>query len=132
MPDAYAHWTLPRLVGMERAAEILLTGRRLLGREAAEWGLASRALPADQVLPAAMEMAREIAVHTAPLSVAISKRLLWESPGLSAADVERKETALHHVLMGRPDSIEGVMAYLQKRDPSWQSRVSRDWPDWPE
>ena len=89
-------------------------------------------LPAEQVLPAAQEIAREIAEHTAPLSVAITKRLLWQSPGLSPEEVERMETALHHHLMGKPDAIEGAVAYLERRKPDWKLRVSRDWPDWPD
>jgi enoyl-CoA hydratase/carnithine racemase len=132
MPDAYAHWTLPRLVGMERAADLLLTGRKLSGDEAAAMGLASRCLPAEEVLPAAREIAREIAVHTAPLSVAIAKRLLWESPELGWREVGRRETALHHHVMGRQDAIEGVMAFLERRPPRWSSSVANDWPEWPD
>ncbi len=131
MPDAYAHWTLPRLVGMERAADLLLTGRKIDGAEAAAMGLVSRSLPAAEVLDATLALAREIATRTAPLSVAISKRLLWESPGLSPAEVGRKETLLHHHLMGRADAAEGVMAFLERRDPRWTGSVEGDWPDWP-
>ena len=132
MPDAYAHWTAPRIVGMARAAELLLTGARMDAERIAALGLASQVLPADEVLPAAHEIARDIATHTAPLSVAISKRLLWESFELSPADVERKETELHRVLLGAPDALEGAMAFMEKRSPRWQSRVSKDFPDWPE
>jgi enoyl-CoA hydratase/carnithine racemase len=132
MPDAYAHWTLPRIVGIARAADLLLTGRRFSGEEAVALGIANRVLPAAEVLPAALEIARDIARHTAPLSVAIAKRLLWESGELTPAQVERKETALHRVLMGREDAREGVMAWLERRDPKWTSRISKDWPDWPE
>jgi enoyl-CoA hydratase/carnithine racemase len=132
MPDAYAHWTLPRLVGVARAADLLLTGRTFDGAEAAALGIASRALPAAEVLPAALEIARDIAQNVAPLSVAIAKRLLWESGQLSPEQVERKETALHRVLMGRPDAAEGVLAWLEKRPPRFRALMSRDWPDWPE
>ncbi|MAE95442.1 MAG: crotonase [Deltaproteobacteria bacterium] len=132
MPDAYSHWTLPRLVGLARAAEILLTGHTFRGDEILPLGIASRVLPANEVLAAALELARDTAVNAAPLSVAISKRLLWESLELGPDDVERKETALHHVLMGAPDAIEGPVAFMQKRAPEWKQRVSRDWPDWPE
>lgn len=131
MGDAYSHWTLPRLVGTERAAELLLTGRRITGDEAECMGLASRVLPAAEVLPAALELAREIAVHTAPLSVAVSKKLLWESTRMSWMDVGRKETALHVHLMGKPDAVEGPLAWLEKRTPDWKLRVGSDWPDWP-
>ncbi len=132
MPDAYAHWTLPRLVGMARAAEVLLTGSRMSGEEAFALGLASRLLPAAEVLPAALAVARDLADNAAPLSLAVTKRLLWESFALSPADVERKETLLHHHLMGREDAIEGAMAWIEKRAPRWKLSVSRDWPEWPE
>jgi enoyl-CoA hydratase/carnithine racemase len=132
MPDAYAHYTLPRIVGIGRAAELLLTGRKIDALEADRLGIATQVVPAAEVLPTALTLAREIALHAAPLSVAVTKRLLWESGALSPADVERKETALHHHLMGRADAIEGVMAYLERRAPDWKLSVSRGWPDWPE
>jgi len=131
MPDAYSHWTLPRIVGLARAAEILLSGRMLDGDEAFAMGLASRVLPAQEVLAAALALAQDMAVNTAPLSVAVSKRLLWESFALSPQEVGRKETALHHHLMGKSDAVEGVMAYLEHRPPRWKLSVKNDWPEWP-
>src|SRR6185295_16080932 len=82
LPDAHSHWTVPRAVGFATAAELFLTGRHVTGEEASTMGLASRTLPAAEVLPAAIAMARDIATNCAPLSVALSKRLLWESRGL--------------------------------------------------
>ncbi len=131
MPDACSHWTLPRIVGIERAASLLLTGRKIGGEEAERIGMVLRSVPASQVLATAMEIARDVADNTAPLSVAVTKRLLWESPGLSLQDVERLETELHHHLMGSPDAIEGGLAYLERRAPRWTSSVSADWPNWP-
>lgn len=132
IPDAMSHWTLPRLAGLATAADVLLTGRLFDGREAHAMGIASRCLPADEVLPAALELARDIAANVAPLSAAISKRLLWESLGRTPAEVERLETELHHHVMGRDDAREGVTAFLERRPPAWTSRVSTDWPDeWP-
>jgi enoyl-CoA hydratase/carnithine racemase len=129
LPDAHAHWTVPRAIGFARTAELFLTGRHVLGEEAAAIGLASRALPAADVLPAAREMARDIATNCAPLSVALSKRLLWDGRGLTREEVGRRETAYHHVVMGRPDALEGVMAFLERRPPRWTLAVPRDWPD---
>ncbi len=133
LPDAYSHWTVPRAIGFARTAELFLTGRHLSGDETLAYGLASRVLPAAEVLPAALAIARDIAVHAAPLSVALCKRLLWEEHAMTREEVGRKETALHHVLMGQPDALEGVTAFLEHRTPEWRLRVGRDWPArWPE
>jgi enoyl-CoA hydratase/carnithine racemase len=125
MGDGYSHWTLPRLAGMSAAADVLLTGRMFDGHEAKALGLCSRVLPNDDVLPAALDLARDVAVNAAPLSVAQSKRLLWDSWLLSANDVEARETEAHHVLMAHPDAREGVIAFLERRPPQWQGAVSR-------
>jgi enoyl-CoA hydratase/carnithine racemase len=117
--DAYSHWILPRLVGISNAAEILLTGATFDGRRAVQLGLGSRALDADDVLPAAIELAQDIADNTAPMSVAASKRLLWDSFDLDRAAVADRETAVHLRLMGHDDAREGVRAYLQHRPPVW-------------
>ncbi len=127
--DAYSHWTLPRIVGMARAADILLTGRTFRGDEAAELGVASRVVPAGEVLSTAQEIAKGIAENTAPLSVALSKRLLWQSFALSAEEVEQRETDIHHRLMSHPDAVEGPMAYLEKRQPKWAGSVETELGD---
>ena len=65
--DAYSHWVLPRLVGIANAAEILLTGATFDGHRAVELGRGSRVLPADEVRPAALAIATDIAANTAPM-----------------------------------------------------------------
>ncbi len=131
MGDAYSHWTMVRLVGLARAAEIMLTGQTFRGDELERLGVANRIVASADVLPTALELARDTAIHAAPLSLALSKKLLWESVELSPEEVERKETELHKHIMPRADAVEGPMAHVEKRRPSWQLRVSRDWPDWP-
>ena len=131
MPDAYSHWTMVRLVGLAKAAEIMLTGKTFTGDEIERLGVASQILPSEEVLPAALALARDTAIHAAPLSVAVSKKLLWESSELSAAQVEQKETALHKHIMPKADAIEGPVAHVQRRTPDWKLRVGRDWPEWP-
>jgi enoyl-CoA hydratase/carnithine racemase len=128
LPDAHSHWTVPRTIGFARTAELFLTGRHVTGDEAAAIGLVSRALPAAEVLPAALAIAREVTTNCAPLSVALSKRLLWAGRSLDRDEVGRRETAYHHVVMGRPDALEGVMAFLERRPPAWSLAVPRDWP----
>jgi enoyl-CoA hydratase/carnithine racemase len=129
IPDAHSHWTVPRAVGFARAAELLLTGRTFTGAQAVELGLVNRALPAGDVLDGAREVAHDIAVNTAPLSVALSKRLLWSSAALDPDEVERLETELHRHVMGKADAREGVLAWLEKREPRWSLSPTDDWPD---
>ncbi|OBK25465.1 enoyl-CoA hydratase/isomerase family protein [Mycobacterium asiaticum] len=119
--DCMSHWTLPHLVGGAVAADLLLTGRTFDGAEAAALGIASRSVPAARVLDDAMAVARDIAVNVAPMSAALSKRLLWDTmiSGYTARQVADLETQLHHRVMGSPDAREGVEAFLQRRQPRW-------------
>jgi enoyl-CoA hydratase/carnithine racemase len=126
LPDMHAHWTVPRAIGFARTADLFLTGRTFSGREAVDLGIASRAVPASEVLTAALALAAEIAEQTAPLSVALSKRLLWSD--LDRDETGRLETVLHHYVMGAADAREGVLAFVERRAPRWQQRVPRDWP----
>ena len=131
MGDAYSHWTVVRLVGLARAAEIMLTGRTFPGDELDRLGVANQVVAAAEVLPTALALARDTAIHAAPVSVAVSKRLLWESSELTADQVLHRETELHKHIMPLPDAIEGPMAHVERRTPQWKLRISRDWPDWP-
>ena len=129
LPDAMSHWTLPRLVGFAKAADILLTGRTFDGTQAFELGIASAVLANDEVLPHALEVAHDIATNTAPVSVAISKRLLWESFSMTAEQMNQAESDMHRHLMGQADAREGVEAFLERRDPKWTLGVNENWPD---
>ncbi|MGW0163278.1 enoyl-CoA hydratase/isomerase family protein [Mycobacterium sp. NPDC003323] len=120
--DAYAHWVLPRLVGIANAAEILLTGTTFDGHRAVTLGLGSRVLPAEDVLPAALEVAAEIATYTAPMSVAASKRLLWDSFDMTREQVGDRETQIHLALMAHDDAAEGMRARIEGRAPRWTGR----------
>lgn len=131
--DCMSHWTLPHLAGGTVAADLLLTGRTFDGAEALAMGIASRAVPAAQVRDEAMSVARDIATNVAPMSAALSKRLLWDTMinGYSPRQVARLETEAHHRVMGSPDAHEGVAAFLERRTPSWTASVSRDWEPLP-
>ena len=129
VPELASHVILPRLVGMSRAAELLMSGRMFSGLEAVEYGVASRALPAAGVAPAAIELAREIALNAAPLSVAISKRLLWEGVGIDLPSFRSREGAWLDFTAAAQDSKEGTAAFLEKRAPAWRGRISAELPD---
>jgi enoyl-CoA hydratase/carnithine racemase len=122
IPELAAHAILPRLCGMSKAAELLLSGRTFLGTEAVDYGVATRALPAPDVLPAAMELARDIALNAAPVSVALAKQLLWES--IDIAEFRKREFKIFGWTATQPDALEGPTAFLQKRAPKWTGRVS--------
>ncbi len=128
--DFAVEHVLPRLVGFERAFELIVRASRLSGTEACEWGLARRAVPAEQVLATAMEIAGDMAVNCSPLVMGIHKRLLWRGQDLSREQLVELETRALHYTMGRPDAVEGGMAYFERRPPAWESSVSEDWPDW--
>lgn len=130
IPDADLLWSLPRLIGYARAMDVLLTGRIFTGKEAAELGLVSRAVPREQVLPVATDIARDIAANVAPVSAAITKRVarqFLEETDRSAA-LER-ERVLFRWCGQQADAREGVEAFLQKRPPQWRLPKHTDLPD---
>ncbi len=134
IPDCMAHWTLAHLTNLGVAAEVLLTGRTFSGAEALAWGVANRALSAADVLGHAMDIARDIATNVAPMSAALSKRLLWDTAinGYTPRQVASLETALHHRVMGTDDAREGVNAFLERRAPRFSAKLSADWKPLPE
>jgi enoyl-CoA hydratase/carnithine racemase len=114
-------YILPRLVGIARASDLLLTGRIFLGEEAAQLGVVNEALAREQVLPRAHEIARYIVEKCAPASVALTKRLIWEHLGYDDPYRASEREARGLARLGRmPDAAEGVVSFLQKRKPEWK------------
>jgi enoyl-CoA hydratase/carnithine racemase len=128
MPELAAHAILPRVIGVSKAADLLLSGRMITGREAYELGLASRVLPAADVLAAAQEWARDVAVNTAPVSVAVAKRLIWDGLTMSPAEMLKREGPLFGHLGNSADAAEGIQSFLEKRAPEWKLSAANDLP----
>jgi enoyl-CoA hydratase/carnithine racemase len=126
LPELASHAVLPRVVGFSNAADLLLSGRVIDGNDAVAMGLAWAALPVAEVVSAAIARADEMARLSAPLSMAISKRLLWEQMGVTA--MQRREEPLFAWLAEQTDAEEGVGSFLDKRDPDWELSVSADFP----
>lgn len=125
-----AHWVLPRLVGASRAMELLLTGRIFTGREAAEMGLVSRAVPKADVLPAALDVAREIADNCPPVSVGLTKRLVWQMLEETSHDeAQAKDNRIYGWATRQPDGREGVRSFMEKRAPEWSMSKTKDLPE---
>ena len=128
--DFAMEYVLPRLVGFERAFELLVRAPRLSGEEAVAWGLAGRSVPAGEVLEVALEIARDIATHCAPLPVGLHKQLLWRALDMSRGELAAAESRALNFSMTKPDAVEGGMAYFERRTPNWSASVSGDWPEW--
>ena len=130
VPEAASSWFLPRAVGISRAMEWVATGRVFSAAEALEGGLVSRVLPADELLPAARELAREIAVHTSAVSVALARQMLWRMLGADHPMEAHKVDSRAIFAMGQsPDAYEGVQSFLEKRPPRFTMKPSSDLPD---
>jgi enoyl-CoA hydratase/carnithine racemase len=129
VPELGSTWIVPRLIGTAKAMDLLLTGRIFSGAEGAALGLANEARPADQVLDRALELARDIADNVAPVSAAVTKRLIYRhlSDDDRAAAIER-EGALFSWSTRQEDGREGVAAFLGKRAPEWKMGKNADFP----
>jgi enoyl-CoA hydratase/carnithine racemase len=128
--DFAIEYVLPRLVGFERAFELLVRAPRLSGQEAHAWGLAGRCVPAAEVLATALEIARDISTHCAPLPVGLHKHLLWHGLSMNLGELATLESrALNHTMSTR-DAVEGGVAYLERRTPQWSASINSDWPHW--
>lgn len=116
VPEGASTWFLPRVVGHTRAADWLLSGRVFDATEALEAGLVTRLLPADEVLPAAMEYARNLVASTSPSSVAHTKRLLYEAwHASSPAEAAINESNTYSEIVASPDAREGVASFIERR-----------------
>jgi enoyl-CoA hydratase/carnithine racemase len=129
-PEAASSWFLPRLVGISTALEWCYSGRVFPAAEAHERGLVRSLHEPDALLPAARALARELTEHSAPVSIALTRQMMWR---LQAAD--HPMTA--HEIDSRSiqtrgtsaDSREGVGAFLEKRPAVFPNTVSADLPD---
>src|SRR5262249_53823693 len=129
VPEAASTWLLPRLVGMSRAADLLLTGRLVPAREALEIGLVSRVLPDAELVPAAQALAREIAEQTAPVAVALTKQLLWHMAGEpDPAPAERPDARVCRWTTQPPAAGGGIRAFPERPAARWQMKPPADAP----
>jgi len=130
VPEACSSWFLPRVVGISRAVEWTATGRVFRAEEGLEAGLFRSVHPAEEVLPAARELAREIADNTAPVSVALARRMMWRMLGASHPMEAHRADSRGMLARGQSeDAREGVSSFLEKRPPSFTDRVSDGLPD---
>jgi enoyl-CoA hydratase/carnithine racemase len=130
VPEACSSWFLPRLVGISRAMEWCATGRVFGAAEALEGGLVRQVVPPEQLMPTAIALAREIADNTAPVSVALTRQMLWRMLGADHPMEAHKLDSRAIYARGRQgDAKEGVVSFLEKRPASYPDKVSANMPD---
>ena len=130
VPEACSSYFLPRIVGIQRATEWVFTGRVFPASEALDGGLVRSVHPAADLMGVARGLAREIADNTAPVSVAMSRRMLWRMLGASHPMEAHRADSRGIQERGRSaDSREGVMSFLEKRAALYPDRVSDGLPD---
>lgn len=112
-------WVLPRIVGLTRAAEILLSSRKFAGSEAKEIGLANEALPRDEVVSHAQEYAASLVANNSRASLRETKRLIYTDLHRPLNEAVADSEALLDQLMADPDYAEGIAALIQKRPPKF-------------
>jgi len=129
VPEACSSWFLPRLVGIGQALEWTLSGRVFGAEEALAGGLVSKVVAPDALLPAARAFAREIVENTGPVSVALTRQMMWRMLGADHPMEAHKVDSRGIFHMGRsPDVAEGIASFKEKRKPRFGMRVSRDMP----
>ena len=130
VPEACSSWFLPRLVGISQAAEWCYSGRVFPAAEALAGRLVRSVHPADELLPAARAIAAEIAANTSPVSVALTRSMLWGMLGASHPMEAHRVDSRGILARGRSaDAREGVVSFLEKRPPVFPDQVSSDLPD---
>ncbi|MFT3852460.1 MAG: enoyl-CoA hydratase-related protein [Ilumatobacteraceae bacterium] len=128
LPELASHAIVPRVCGFSVAADLLLSGRTISGTEAAALGLVSQAVPADQVVATARAIAADIATNTAPISVAVSKRLLWQAMTQTVDESRAAENAVFGKITASADTKEAITAFFERRTPTFTGRPSVELP----
>jgi enoyl-CoA hydratase/carnithine racemase len=130
VPEACSSWFLPRIVGISQALEWVETGRVFASEEALAGGLVRSLHPAGDVLDAARELALEIASNTAPVSVALARRMMWTMLGAAhPMEAHRADSRAMFARGQSADAHEGVTSFLEKRPAQFTDRVSDGLPE---
>jgi enoyl-CoA hydratase/carnithine racemase len=130
VPEACSSWFLPRIVGISQAMEWAATGRVFDAEEALEGGLVRSVHPPGELLDAANSLAREIADNAAPVSVALTRRLMWAMLGADHPMAAHRADSRAMLARGQSADVrEGVESFLEKRAPSFPDKVSDGLPE---
>lgn len=129
-PDGAASWFLPHIVGRPVALEWCMTGRIFTAQEALDGGLIRSIHKPDELLPAAYALAREIIDNTAPVSIALTRQMLWQIPCADhPMEAHKIDSRIIYNRAKSGDAAEGIASFLEKRAPVYPDKVSTDMPD---
>ncbi|AOG00801.1 enoyl-CoA hydratase/isomerase family protein [Blastomonas sp. RAC04] len=129
VPEAASSWFLPRLVGQQQALEWCMTGRVFDAQEALAGGLVRSVHAPEDLIPAATALAREIADNTAPVSVALTRAMLWRLPSAPhPMYAHRIDSRAIYTRSRSGDAAEGIASFLEKRAATYPDRVASDMP----
>lgn len=130
VPEACSSWFLPRIVGIDRALEWSYRGDVFPASEALAGGLVRSVHPADELLPAAHELAQGIADNTSAISCSLTRQMMWRGLGEShPMEAHRADSRAVNATGRTPDALEGVSSFLEKRAPVFTGKVSDGLPD---
>lgn len=130
VPEAASSWFLPRLVGISQALDWCYSGRVFDAAEALKGGLVRSVHTPDDLLPAARALAHELTDHSAPVSVALTRQMMWRMMGAEHPMIAHRLDSRGIWSRGQSDDArEGVQSFLEKRDAAYPNRVSTDFPD---
>ena len=129
IPEAASTWFLPRLVGIAAAADWCYSGRLIAAREALEAGLAQSLHPPGELIDAAIAKAREMTNNSAPVSVAMTRAMLWRMMGAPHPMTAHRWDSRGVFARGRSDdAAEGVSSFLEKRPANFTNSIAHDYP----
>lgn len=132
VPEAASSWFLPRLVGISQALDWCYSGRVFDAAEAKAGGLVRSVHAADDLLPAARALAVALTAESAPVSIALTRQMMWRMLGAAhPMEAHRVDSRAIWSRGSSADAKEGVSSFLEKRAAAYPDKVSTDVPSWP-
>mgnify|MGYP001316855616 FL=1 len=130
VPEACSSWFLPRIVGISKALDWCFSGKVFSAQEALKNGLVSEVVEEDNLIKRALEIGNTYISKTSSVSVSLSRQMLWRMLGANHPQEAHLVDSLAMEKMGKSSDIkEGILSFLEKREPKFPMKVSKDLPD---
>ena len=130
VPEACSSWFLPRVVGISKALDWCYTGRVFKSQEALQHGLVSEVTTDEELLERALEIGSSYSSKTSSISVSLARQMMWNMLAATHPEEAHILDSMAMEKMGKsPDIKEGIASFLEKRDPNFPMKVSKDLPD---